>query len=242
MSKLNRRCIGINKNLNRCGRSGNWFLLCHEHKRQPVIWGFILTFSIGSGIASIYSVFQDRRQADVSHQQSTKRERGNLPFSLSGVVDSENRIAFGVASDVALIAIFDPVALKHRFRDDKNWWVESSELVREMNRGNGIFLSTGYDGFFEVLIHGGSNKRIRSSAISMNFVCEGGVIYVGGYPSDGIAQIDSPFGADYLSCEIGAYEVEIRRESGVIDLSFSQIEWFSRNNFEEIPHFDDFYQ
>jgi hypothetical protein len=70
------------------------------------------------------------------------------------VIHKEHLIAFRVATDVALISVFDSKALEHRFRDEETWWVEDDALLTEMNRGNGIFLSTGHDGYFEVLVHG----------------------------------------------------------------------------------------
>lgn len=239
---MKRRCFGIKKNLHRCARTGDWALLCHEHKRQPIVWGFVFIFTMLSGASSIYSVVESKlnEPSPITEVKYSNGRLENPPLSLRRVIDKENLISFGIASDVALVSLFDPTTLKHRFRDNEDWWIDDSELVREMNRGNGIFLSTGYDGYYEVLIHG-KGERIRGPVVSMNFVCEGGLIYVGGYPNDGLDKIDSPFGGDYFSCEEGAYRVDIRRKSDVVDLSFSPIDKFSRNNFENIPHFDEFH-
>lgn len=237
---MKQRCFGIKDNLRRCSRTGDWSFFCHDHKRQPIVWMFGFIFTVIGGSASIYSVIESKAEVTTTYEQvPAMSEVESLPLSLRGVINKNNLISFSVASDVALISIFDPLALEHRFRDRKDWWIDNSELVREMNRGNGIFLATGFDGYFEVLVHGKS-PRIKSSVLSMKLVCEGGLMYVGGYPNDGLSKVQSPFGGDYFSCEKGVYNVEIRKRSNVIDLSFSQVDIFSRNGFENIPHFDEF--
>jgi len=193
------------------------------------------------GSASIYSVTRLTVTADINMNDISddSDKKTFLPLSLSGVINNGNTISLETASDVALVAIFDPLTLKHRLREEEDWWNEDSELIKEMNRGNGIFLSTGYDGYYEVLIHG-EEPRILSSAISLNLVCEGELFYVGGYPADGIKKVNAPFGGDYISCEKGIYKVEVRRRSHVVDLSFLPVQTFSRNNLDSVPHFDEF--
>lgn len=61
------------------------------------------------------------------------------------------------------------MALEHRFRDEEDWWIDDSQLVREINRGDGIFISTGVDGYHEVLLRG-KGSRIGGSVISMNLI------------------------------------------------------------------------
>ena len=238
---MKRCCLGIKKNLHRCSRTGDWLFFCYDHIRQPIVWVFIFVFTVLSGGASIYSVIEStffsirsvvEPKASVNHYKAP-------PLSLNRLINNENLIVFAIVSDVDLVSIFDPLALEHRFRDKKDWWIDNAELIREMNRGNGIFISTGYDGYYEVIVHG-EKPRIESSVISMNLVCEGGLIYIGGYPNDGLDKIESPFGGDYFSCDKGIYQVEIRVKSNIVDLSFSSIEKFSRNYFKNIPHFDEF--
>jgi hypothetical protein len=50
-----KRCWGRTKSLNRCGRIGDWRFFCHEHKKQPIIWLFVLIFTVIAGTASILS-------------------------------------------------------------------------------------------------------------------------------------------------------------------------------------------
>ena len=237
-----RQCIGRTKNLNRCLRKGHWRWFCPEHKKQPLVWLFGLVFTVIAGSASIYSVVAP---SGVNSAPSTSvKNPGSVgsaipPLSLSSVIHKEHLIAFKVATDVALISIFDPKALEHRFRDEETWWVEDDALLPEINRGNGIFLSTGYDGYFEVLVHGKNPRLTTEKELSLTLVCDGGLIYVGGYPIDGLKKLDEPFGGDYFSCEKGAYNVGVRVRRNVVDLSFSPIEMFTRNSIHSVPHFDE---
>lgn len=52
-----RRCLGITRSLNRCGRVGEWALFCAEHKRQPIVWLSFLVFSVLAALASIDSAW-----------------------------------------------------------------------------------------------------------------------------------------------------------------------------------------
>ncbi len=238
------RCYGYTKNLQRCSRNGEWRFFCHEHKRQPVIWIFTLIFTILAGSTSIYSVFWGDIKRDLDPQigqmkVDEKKTNKKTPLSLSAVVDSEHLISFQTSTDVALITILDPSALDHRLRDDKDWWIENSALLTEMNRGNGIFIQTGYDGYFEVLVHG-VEPRVNSKKITVNLACSGTVLYVGGFPSDGISLVDNPFGGEFFSCEKDNYSVEITSKDGIIDFTFKKTTDFKRNNFKSVPHLDDF--
>lgn len=52
-----RKCFGLTRNLNRCGRVGSWKLFCHEHKKQPIAWVAFITFTVIGGVTSILSYF-----------------------------------------------------------------------------------------------------------------------------------------------------------------------------------------
>lgn len=207
-----------------------------------MVWLFGLVFTVIAGSASIYSVVVPWLENSAS--TSSVKEPGSegdsvLPLSLSSVLHKEHLFAFEVATDVALISVFDPKALEHRFRDEETWWIEEDALLTEMNRGNGIFLSTGYDGYFEVLVHGKNPRLTTKKELSLTLVCDSGLIYVGGYPLDGLKKLDEPFGGDYFSCEKGAYNVRVRVKKNAVDLSFSPIETFTRNSVHSVPHFDE---
>lgn len=49
------RCWGLTRNLQFCGRRGNWRLFCNEHRRQPLGWICFLIFTVLAGTASILS-------------------------------------------------------------------------------------------------------------------------------------------------------------------------------------------
>lgn len=52
-----RRCFGVTRNLNLCGRIGDWRFFCSEHRRQPLVWLFGIVFTVLAGIASIQSAW-----------------------------------------------------------------------------------------------------------------------------------------------------------------------------------------
>ena len=53
------QCHGIKRNLTRCQRTGDWRWFCEEHKRQPLVWFFVLIFTVCAGGASIYSCVRE---------------------------------------------------------------------------------------------------------------------------------------------------------------------------------------
>lgn len=61
------RCWGVSRNLRRCGRLGNWRFFCADHRFQPVSLAFFLVFTVGAGIASIYSAW-NKSQTETSQQ------------------------------------------------------------------------------------------------------------------------------------------------------------------------------
>jgi hypothetical protein len=51
------RCLGVTRNLNRCGRTGTWALFCPEHRLQPLVASSFLVFTVLAGIASMQSAW-----------------------------------------------------------------------------------------------------------------------------------------------------------------------------------------
>jgi hypothetical protein len=72
------RCFGVTRNLNRCGRIGDWRLFCTEHKKQPVIWLFVLVFTVIAGTASILSYVSQQ-----TTPQNTNADGSEVPRQLS---------------------------------------------------------------------------------------------------------------------------------------------------------------
>jgi hypothetical protein len=52
--------------LNRCGRLGRWRLFCPEHRKQPIVWVFVLVFTVVSGTASIIGFFSTSHHVGLS--------------------------------------------------------------------------------------------------------------------------------------------------------------------------------
>lgn len=61
-----KQCFGINKNLRRCQRKGNWKFFCHDHRFQPLIWFSFFIFSALGGTASILSLIGSQDDIRIS--------------------------------------------------------------------------------------------------------------------------------------------------------------------------------
>lgn len=86
-----RRCFGLTRSLNRCGRIGEWRWFCDEHKRQPIIWAFFIVFTVLGGAASIYSVLISGSEIGATMEDSE---------SLTEMSDGEGWIKISNSSDV----------------------------------------------------------------------------------------------------------------------------------------------
>ncbi len=70
--------------MNRCSRRGDWRLFCKEHGKQPLLWLFVLVFTVVGGTASILSYLSTHRTA--SNRQSnggaqSSYEEEDIPVS-----------------------------------------------------------------------------------------------------------------------------------------------------------------
>jgi hypothetical protein len=69
------QCLGRTRNLQRCGRIGEWRLFCHEHRWQPAIWVFVFLFTVVAGTASIYSAWWPNASSDVDPSMARMQQR-----------------------------------------------------------------------------------------------------------------------------------------------------------------------
>ena len=51
------RCWGLNRNLRRCCRQGDWKFFCEDHELQPVTALVFIVFTVGAGTASMQSAW-----------------------------------------------------------------------------------------------------------------------------------------------------------------------------------------
>jgi hypothetical protein len=65
-----RRCWGLTRNLQLCGRRGDWHLFCDEHRRQSLGWICFLVFTVLAGRASILSYVEQRRSTRNAQNQT----------------------------------------------------------------------------------------------------------------------------------------------------------------------------
>lgn len=80
-----RQCWARTRNLNRCGRVGEWLFLCDEHRKQPLVLAFGLVFTVLAGTftisdhISIPAVFKHKRPGQVQDDIGRK-----IPMDKSG--------------------------------------------------------------------------------------------------------------------------------------------------------------
>jgi hypothetical protein len=71
-----RRCLGITRNLHRCGRIGAWRLFCYEHRWQPLVWLSFIVFTVAAGTAQLYSTWWPQTQSDPEILRRQQRLEG----------------------------------------------------------------------------------------------------------------------------------------------------------------------
>jgi len=90
-----RRCFGITRNLNLCNRSGEWLLFCPEHKKQPLIWLFILIFTIGTGVVNYYDfvnkIFKPQQTSTGSQSVQRNKATGQELDTEGGIMVRQGR-------------------------------------------------------------------------------------------------------------------------------------------------------
>ena len=73
-----RRCFGRTRNLNRCGRIGDWLLFCDEHRWQTIVYATFLIFTVVPGAItisehiSIPNLFKGKPSAEVPQDAGRK--------------------------------------------------------------------------------------------------------------------------------------------------------------------------
>lgn len=78
------RCLGINRNLRRCNRTVEGRPFCFDHRRQPIVWIFILIFTVIAGSASIYSALQGTNQRKANDRIVTENKNEHPPTNETG--------------------------------------------------------------------------------------------------------------------------------------------------------------
>lgn len=55
-----------------------------------------------------------------------------------------------VTTDTATIVLFDPECMRHRLKEDADWWSLPQEELLEVNRANAAFMNVTADGRYEL--------------------------------------------------------------------------------------------
>lgn len=206
-------------------------------------WGSLASI-IGIPLSIMLSVYTP--VGSVSKQDATSDRLSTVAaplrdiqrFNLAAILQSPHAIVLDTATDVAIISILDPKALDHRLRDQADWWFEDSEMIREINRGNALFINLGSDGFYQVALHGGGSPATSTKSVAAHLTCDGGELYIGGYFTEGLKSKDGAFGGAVLDCRPGAYRFVVSRRGSILDVTVSEEAHWTPNNFSELPRLE----
>lgn len=107
-------------------------------------------------------------------------------------------------TDTATICIFDEEVLKHRLKDDADWWSDPFEEIAELNEGNLIIVGLSYDGIYKTEITSEISDTLKAKV-----KCKSGSMFIG--PGEEISgdEIgpDTVSGGIFLNIEAGTYIV-----------------------------------
>jgi hypothetical protein len=86
------RCWGLNRNLRRCCRQGDWKFLCDDHHNQPLVAIFIIVFTVLAGVASIQSAWFPNLWKNVHRQEMTQHPVAPTPTPVTTVAPTPSLI------------------------------------------------------------------------------------------------------------------------------------------------------
>lgn len=142
--------------------------------------------------------------------------------------------SFTVVTDTATLCVFDLAALKHRLKDDCDWWTLPEDELTEMNQGNVAFLGLQRDGIYE--IRHSHELRDGSQTIHILLNVPSGIVFVGAgeeVTGDGL-EPELIRGGRFLEMSPGNYELRARfADEKTIELSFSKSSKQGKNTFRE---------
>lgn len=118
-----RRCLGLNRNLNRCNRRGHWRGFCPEHRKQPLVWLFVLIFTVLAGTASILSYLRTWSPLITSRRDITASAKSSPEIKPNVKNGQSNEL--GEATVAANSPSFSSITMQEFFSTMFNWSLTS---------------------------------------------------------------------------------------------------------------------
>ena len=173
MSSHQHRCWGRTRNLQRCGRIGDWRLFCDEHRFQPLGWLFVLVFTVVGGFASIQSAwfphFWNMRGSAATAQIATLNTAQPPPDSATEEpvihIEPENAMTWSTTSELPQGVYEMQIYSTSHAIDHVS--IEQSFFVAENNQSDFIFKNLG--GLAPVYKHEGVLRRGEKYAFQCDF-------------------------------------------------------------------------
>jgi hypothetical protein len=116
-------------------------------------------------------------------------------------------------TDTATVCIFDPASLRHRLRNDADWWSLPEEELREVNEGTALFVGLGADGAYDIVV---TLPGSFTAEVTAQLSCPPGRVFLGAaeeVTSDGL-EPDCTRGGLFVDVAPGTYSVAIARGCG----------------------------
>jgi hypothetical protein len=112
-----------------------------------------------------------------------------------------------MTTGTATLAVFDPACLEHRLDDSADWWSVPSEELVEINAGNVLFVSTGADGTYDVVVSDTDPSGTSADKVCALLRCVSGNIYVGA--GEEVPRPSTTYGGTLLTVQPGSYSVTV---------------------------------
>ena len=120
-------------------------------------------------------------------------------------------------TDTATMCVFDLASLKHRFKDDVDWWSTPDAELEEVNRGNVAFLNLDSDGKYSFTIV----VELQCPQVEMNLRAPSGRIFLGAaeeVTADGF-EPEAIRGGMFIDVQPGEYRLGVLRNGTEISLA-----------------------
>jgi hypothetical protein len=127
------------------------------------------------------------------------------------------------------MCVFDIASLKHRLKDDVDWWSTPDAELEEVNRGNVAFFNLGSDGRYSFTFL----TELHCPQVEMNLRAPSGRIYIGAaeeVTADGF-EPEAIRGGMFLDVKPGEYWLCVSRDGTEISLSLHLTDSWKSNEF-----------
>lgn len=141
-----------------------------------------------------------------------------------------------IVTDTATLVVFDLEALRHRVDDDPDWWCDVDEEIKELHRGNAMFVALGADGLYELDIVEGVPESV-THCVTARIRVPSGKLFVGpgeDVTGGGLRPDKRRTTGRFLDLEAGRYQVSVfRTKHPLLGISIQPTQEEPHNTFSQ---------